>query len=137
MLGNRWTSATHHLAPGGSGWPPPARAAAPSPREVADGEPANGDRFVTHRRLSEVMDQHRTVEVPALQARIDARIDRKAGIDRVERNERDIVDLRRDVANHDDVIQQMRGMVSLARIALGSSILAAIVSLVAIVDAIK
>ena len=72
-----------------------------------------------------------------MQARFDARLDRKADVERVERNERDIVDLRRDVSNHDDVIQQMRGMVSLARIALGSSILAAIVSLVAIVDAIK
>lgn len=110
--------------------------AAPS-LEVPGDEPTNGDRYVTHRRLAEVMDQHRTVEVPAIQARYDARLDRKANVDRVERNERDIMDLRRDVANHDDVIQQMRGMVSLARIALGSSIIAAIVSLVAIVDAIR
>lgn len=104
---------------------------------MPDGEPVNGERYVSHRRLAEVMDQHRTVEVPAIQARYDALLDRKAGADRVERVERDVTDLRRDVSNHDDVIQQMRGMVSLARIALGSSILAAIVSLVAIVDAIK
>lgn len=120
-------------APGGC----PHVPATGATRDVAGDETANGSRYVSHQRLGEVMDQHRTVEIPAIQARYDAIIAGKASIERVERIEADVRDLARAVAEHESLLQQMRGMVSLAKVALGSSVLGIIVSVVAIVSAVR
>lgn len=104
---------------------------------MAGEEPANGERYVTHRRLAEVMDQHRNVEVPALQARIDARIDSRASSERVARIEADVRDAEAAIASHEALLQQMRGMVTLAKFALGTSILGIVVALLAIADAFR
>lgn len=93
---------------------------------MAGEEPANGERYVTHRRLAEVMDQHRNVEVPAILARVEARIDRRAGVDRVERLERDVSANRERIDEHEDVIQQLRGAKSLVYFLIGSNLLAVV-----------
>lgn len=100
-------------------------------------EPQNGQRYVTHQRLAEVMDQHRNVEVPALRAAVEARIDRRATVERVARLESDVRENERMIATHEALLQQMRGMVTLAKFALGTSILGIVVALLAIADTFR
>lgn len=103
-------------------------------------EPANGTRYVTHQRLADVMDAHRRDEEQArdsLASRLAASIDRKARAEDVQRLTTDLGAVSATVNTHDDKWQRMDGMVSLAKVALGSSILSGITAIVAIYVALR
>ncbi len=100
----------------------------------------NGSRYVSHARLADVMDRHRSEEQAqhdALAARLSQSIDRKARAEDVQRLTADVGSLTTTVNTHDDQWQRMAGMVSLAKVALGTSVVGTIASLVAIVAALR
>lgn len=102
-------------------------------------EQRNGERYVTHQRLADVMDAHRRDEDGARDAmatRLSASIDRKARAEDVQRLATDLGSVTTTVNAHDDQWQRMSGMMALARVAFGSSIISAIASVVAIVAAL-
>ena len=103
-------------------------------------EPRNGERYVTHQRLADVMDAHRRDEEQArdgLATRLSASVDRKASAAGVQRLSTDLGAVTAKVDSHDDPWERVAGMVSLAKIALGSSILSAAAAIVAIVAALR
>lgn len=107
---------------------------------MAPDELGNGSRYVTHVYLAEVMREHTRDEASAREAmgsRMTASIDRRARAEDLTRTQADVSSLETTVGLHDDRWQQMVGMVSLAKIALGTSVVGTIASLVAIVAALR
>lgn len=103
-------------------------------------EPRNGERYVTHQRLADVMDQHRReedVRREQLADRLSRSIENRALAKDVERIGATVTDQGQLQDVHEARWQRVEGMVSLARIALGSSIISTVAAVVAIVVALR
>ena len=94
-------------------------------------ESANGHRYVTHQRLSDVLDQHRREEAAVAQ-RLAADTSGRVTVAEHQRLVTQVERIESTVGQHDDVLQQQRGARSMLYAIFGSSVLGLVVALAAL-----